>query len=379
MKVLLCALEGLDGPPNGLNLLVRGTYGSLIDRHDVRLLAGAPIDRSRLAVAAAWLQAQLHRRPWQVAAATAALRPALVEELASFAPDVVHVVSGRLADLGIDLVGIPTVLTAIDAWHLNVEAAVHAAAGPKRLALRVEAANVRRFEATAFARFGRVAVLTERDRAALAAVAPHLPLAVVPHGVDAERFAPPPGATRRPATLVLHGVLSYPPNVTAARTLVEEVLPRVRASVPEVEVVLVGREPAPAVVALGRHPGVTVTGAVDDVRPWLAAATVYACPMTTGGGVKNKVLEAMACEAPCVVTSTAVEGLPVVAGRHALVEEDLDAFAAAVVGVLRDPRAALGLGRAGAELVRGHGWNEVGRAYDELYAAVVEERGARVA
>jgi glycosyltransferase involved in cell wall biosynthesis len=389
VRVLVVALEGVDGPPNGLNLLVRGTVGALREHHDVVLLAGAPrvgaastadgatlhVDRpaqGRARTVARWAAARAGGRPWQVEGVERAFRRPLRAAVDDVGPDVVHVISGRLAGLGGDLGSVPRILTAIDAWHLNADAAAAGAGGLRRAALRVEASAVRRFEGSAFDQFDRVAVITDRDRQALAEVAPHLPLVVVPHGVDAERFAPGPDQARRPATIVMHGVLSYPPNVRAARTLVEDVLPLVRAQVPEAAVVLVGRDPSPEVVALAGTPGVSVTGAVDDVQPWLATASVYVCPMSTGGGVKNKVLEAMAAAAPCVVTDIAVQGLAVEPGVDALVAEGPAALASAVVRVLRDPELGRRIGLAGSERVRrAHSWSAVGSAYDALYREVV--------
>jgi glycosyltransferase involved in cell wall biosynthesis len=392
MRVLVCALEAPLPPPNGLNLLVEGTLGPLRRDHDVRLLAlraaaqdpRAELPASRLVPAprlggagavGAYLAGYLRRRPWQVGAFERGIRVALAEEIARFDPDVVHVISGRLAGVWPEIGDKASILTAIDAWHLNADAAVAASRGVRRAALRAEAGAVRRFEAAAFGQFDRVAVITEGDRDALREVAPDLPVVVVPHGVDGTRYEWTAPVQRSPGRIMLHGVLSYPPNIDAARVLVHEVLPVVRREVPEAHVILVGRSPTPAVLALAEEPGVEVTGEVDDVRPWLASASVYACPMRHGGGVKNKVLEAMALGVPCVATSVATRGLDVEAGRDLIVEDDPATFAAAVVGVLRDPSLGAHLGAAGASVVRrAHSWDAVGEAYGRLYTEVVAAR-----
>ena len=81
--------------------------------------------------------------------------------------------------------------------------------------------------------------------------------------------------------------------------------------------VIAGRDPAPQIAALANDPFVTVTGFVDDMRPWLARASLMVCPMVMGSGIKNKVLEALAMERPVVATTMGVEALEVSSGQRA--------------------------------------------------------------
>jgi glycosyltransferase involved in cell wall biosynthesis len=390
MRILLCSLEPPLGRTNGLTLLVDGTLRALRSTHDVRLLAygrageqGA-YEQARMveppqlvtiaAKARALAEATARRQPWQAVTFADGLRRPVREEIARFEPDVVHVVSGRLAGLGDVLADVPTVLSAIDAWHLNADAATAAASGARRLFLAGQGRLVRRFEATAFRRFDRVAVITERDRDALLEVAPGLRVVVVPHGIDMERFTEE--AARGPRRgIVFHGVLSYPPNIDAACRLAGDILPLVQAAVPEASVTIVGRDPAERVTDLADLPGVTVTGEVDDVRPWLTSASVYVCPMRAGGGLKNKLLEAMASGTACVATRMAVEGLDVRHDEHVLISDDDDELAAATVRILREPAVAARLAVAARQLVEtDHVWSSVNPAYTQLYGDILVER-----
>src|SRR5207237_2965803 len=106
-----------------------------------------------------------------------------------------------------------------------------------------------------------------------------------------------------------------------------------------------------------------VTGAVADVRSWLSRASVYACPMRSGTGIKNKLLEALANGLPAVATTLAAQGLAVRSGRELVVEDQAERFAAAVVKLLRDRSAAERMGTEGAEYVsRHHAWGAVAAA-----------------
>jgi asparagine synthase (glutamine-hydrolysing) len=142
----------------------------------------------------------------------------------------------------------------------------------------------------------------------------------VQNGVDAGYFDPehggvnpyPPGGP----VLVFTGVMDYWPNVDAVTWFVEEILPGLRQSHPEVRFCIVGMNPTAEVRALARQPGVIVTGRVEDVRPWIAHAALAVAPLRIARGVQNKVLEAMAMTKAVVVTPAAAKGLSGRAGLH---------------------------------------------------------------
>jgi glycosyltransferase involved in cell wall biosynthesis len=153
-------------------------------------------------------------------------------------------------------------------------------------------------------------VVNEREGASARRLAPEARIAVAGNGIDRQYFAPeaPPGF---PAPqIVFCGVMNYRPNADTALFLAHEVWPRVTASRPDARLVLVGAHPMPALVRAGRLPGITVTGAVADVRPWLWSSAAAAAPIQTARGVQNKVLEAVAAGLPTVVSSVVAEGLP---------------------------------------------------------------------
>ena len=172
----------------------------------------------------------------------------------------------------------------------------------------------------------------------------HGALCAVPNGVDAA-FSPDPGRERPfPAeeqAVVFTGAMDYWANVDAVRWFTGAVWPSVRQRVPNARFYIVGARPAPAVLAL-RGPGVEVTGRVADVRPYLQHAALVVAPMQIARGIQNKVLEGMAMGRVVLTTSMGSEGLDVAAGRHLLVEDDPDAFAARAVEVLRGEHAGIG-------------------------------------
>ena len=161
--------------------------------------------------------------------------------------------------------------------------------------------------------------------------------------------------------------MAYAPNVAAMRYFTDEVLPLVRQSRPDTRLTIVGRDPAPAVLAMASE-GVDVTGEVDDVRPYLAAAAVFVAPMVSGSGIKNKVLEAMAMACPVVATPLAVEGLPVRHGENVLVADGAAGLADAINRLLSDPGEAARLGQGGRALVeQTYTWDACASRYERIY------------
>lgn len=196
-------------------------------------------------------------------------------------------------------------------------------------------------------------VVNEKERAALDALAPGGRIQVIENGVDLEAFRP----TRQPAdsaSVVFCGVMNYGPNEQGAVWLAREVWPLVRAARPDARLMLVGSSPSPQVRALASDShGVTVTGAVEDVRAYLWNAAVGAAPLHVARGVQNKVLEAVAAGLPCVITPTVAEGMAREILPACRVGEDARRFASALnvlLALTPGERRALALQADGASL-----------------------------
>lgn len=148
------------------------------------------------------------------------------------------------------------------------------------------------------------------------------------------------------------GSMSYAPNVRGVLWFARSVWPRIRRTVPDARLLIVGRNPTRAIRRLARHPNVQVTGFVADVRPYLARMRVFVCPMREQIGVQTKLVEALAAARPAVVTPPAADGVEYQDPPPFLVAASAHEFAHAVVALLRDPaqaRACARRARATAE------------------------------
>ena len=194
-------------------------------------------------------------------------------------------------------------------------------------------------------------MVSEKERERLAPGARSV--LVCPNGRDPSAVLP----DSPEPTVAFVATMGWAPNVDAAVWLGREIWPAVLARVPEARLLLVGKDPAPAVLALaGDH--IEVTGTVDDVGPYLARARVVVAPLRAGGGTRLKVMEALDVGRPLVGTSVGCEGMEDLIGRGVVVADTAPALAETIADLLLDPARAAALGRAGHDaVVADHTWD----------------------
>jgi polysaccharide biosynthesis protein PslH len=177
-----------------------------------------------------------------------------------------------------------------------------------------------------------------------------------PNGVDADFFAPSDG-TYDPDTISFIGRMDYYPNQECMQRFCSEVWPRLKAQRPALKLSIVGADPSPAMRALGQLSGVSVTGSVPDVRPFVRASAAMVAPLAIARGTQNKILEAMAMGVPVVTSSAAAGGVDAQPGQHLLVADSADEIARAVLRLVEQPAERARLAAAGrARMLSHHAW-----------------------
>lgn len=199
------------------------------------------------------------------------------------------------------------------------------------------------------------------DAAALQRLAPGAPVTVVPNGVDSTRYTPAPHA--EPDTLCFMGALDYWPNEDGIRYYFQHIHHHLQTYRSGLRVYIVGRRPpAWLVTQAQRDPTIIVTGFVEDVRPYLERAAICICPLRIGSGTRLKILEYMAMGKPIVSTHIGVEGLNVQDGKHVLLADAPEQFAAAVRTLLDTPSFASTVGDNARQLVvQSYDWGQITR------------------
>ncbi len=239
--------------------------------------------------------------------------------------------------------------------------------------------RLRRFEREICLASRRVLAVSEADKAALLRLSPGIGrrIKVLPNGVDPTYWSrdaeyPPAPVGDAGDILVFDGSMDFRPNVDAVQWFAGEVWPLVRAERPHARFYIVGRNPTREVLALGSTPGITVTGAVDDPRSWVAAATVYVVPMRIGGGVRLKVLQAMAMGCALVSTPVGVEGIAVQDGNEVVITRSARSFAQATLSLLSDAQRRTALGHAARETaIARYAWQILLPTLDQVYPRTI--------
>lgn len=267
----------------------------------------------------------------------------------------------------------------------NVEAEIferHAARahGLWKLAWAAQSRKMRRFEQQALARYDTVIAVSGRDQAALAKRY-RLPVTeAIDTGVDLDFFAMnPPDATAGPGldggTLVFTATMSWAANVEGIHFLLDAVLPLLLRARPCIRTVIIGRNP-PASLSdkiKARGLDVTLTGFVDDIRPYVAGAHVYVIPLFVGSGTRIKAFEAMAMGCPVVSTTVGMEGLDVTDGEHFLCADDGPAFARCILDLLDDTTLRTRIAAAARRVTEDRfSWSRVARQFEAICLRTLE-------
>ena len=267
--------------------------------------------------------------------------------------------------------GLPLVADVCDATSSRIRGNLHYVSAARFPLLLAEYVEVRRIERALLRRRAHLLFASVRDRDALIDPSSGAHASVLPNGVDLAYWQRTAGSTLGRNEVVFTGAMDYPPNSDAALVLIRQILPRVRASIPDAHLSIVGRDPTAELVRAGGTPGVTVTGLVPDVRPYLEAAAVFAAPLRFGAGIQNKVLEALAMEVPTVTSPNGAGGLVTTEGVRppltvAPASEPVR-FAAAIVERLREAEHDPTPRTEGREFVERHfSWERSGDLLDRV-------------
>ena len=238
----------------------------------------------------------------------------------------------------------------------------------KRLYLENEARKLENFERSRCPSVDVNLTVSPLDGEGLREIAPGVCVRVVDNGVDVGFFRPTAAPRNGRRGLVFAGGMDWYPNREAMLFFAQKIWPALVEDDPRRTVTIVGREPPPQVLAASRDSRVTVTGFVDDVRPYLDRAAIYVCPIRDGGGTRLKILDALAMAKPLVATALAVEGLDLQEGTHYLRAEKPAEFVEKIRRLERDGGLRDRLARAGRQLVESRfSWDAIGSKLEAAY------------
>lgn len=275
-----------------------------------------------------------------------------------------------------DIKGIPKILDFGDMDSQKWRDYAAFSRAPKSTVYWLEGVKMRRAEKRLAGKFDLLTCTTRAELETLRGLGIDTPSDWFPNGVDLDYFAP--GAEDRdPGSIVFVGRMDYFPNQQAVTHFCTAILPRIQAARPEATFTIVGTNPSKAIRALSARPGVSVTGAVPDVRPYARRAAVAVAPLKIARGTQNKMLESLAMGVPVVASPVAAGGIDAVPGEHFLVADGAEEFAAKTLRLMTQARTRRQYAEAGrARMESHHAWAGSMRRLDRIIEVCLSQAGA---
>jgi len=272
--------------------------------------------------------------------------------------------------------GVPTILREHNVEYKIWERhAGYARNALERMYVSFVAPRVKAYEASVAPQFNRCITVSEADARHLLSAAPMARIEVIPFGVDVQYFLPDESIPEEPYSMVLTGGFAWQPKQHNLRALLTEVFPRIKARVPKATLTVVGKGAPDELRALARKiPGVTLTGTVPDVRPYLLKAALALNYVESGGGIALKVLEAMAMRKPVLSNPLGCEGIRVSHGENAFLADGAVSFADAAVLLLENSTLRQRIAEGGYQLIKqAYAWERLADKFYDCYASVLSE------
>ncbi|MFN8361271.1 MAG: glycosyltransferase family 4 protein [Candidatus Kapaibacterium sp.] len=227
------------------------------------------------------------------------------------------------------------------------------ASSPKRLYVARQARLLREAETKMYPKMQAVFSITEHDKQKALELAPTANLIVASPGVDPEDWKPDESIARNPKELVIATTYKWIHNVEGVRWFVENVLPLVRAEIPDVRLSIIGKNP-PDYFHQWKDQGVDVIGYVERVQPYMSRAGISIAPLFVGSGVRIKILEAMAMELPVIATPVAMEGIAASEREGLFVSDNPETTARQLIDIISNYENYTLLRKAARQFVLDH-------------------------
>jgi len=330
-----------------------------------------PIERKAVDDVRYLLKSVLTNQPFLMVRDDRANMRQLLEQLSTQTKfDIAHADQLNMAQYAERISGAAKILDAHNAlWLLYQRLADTLGLGPQKLIYSRDWRLLKKYEGRICREFEGILAVSQEDKVALeAAMGQKSEMTVIPIAVDLDEL--PLIERQSEADHILHiGTMYWPPNIDAVNWFIEDVLPIIHESRPQTTFDVVGLRPPQELVERGqREPRINVTGYVDDTQPYYQMAGAFIVPVRAGGGMRVKILNALAQGMPLVTTTLGCEGIGVTHGKDVLIADTPQEFAQAVLRLLDDRELAAELGRRGRELIRHtYDYRAACRPIDDLY------------
>jgi sugar transferase (PEP-CTERM/EpsH1 system associated) len=231
----------------------------------------------------------------------------------------------------------------------------------------------RKYESDAYTKFAKCIVVSEADKKALLSNNSNLDITVAPNGVDIDYFRPLKLQKEYPS-LIFTGSMSSFQSYDAVLYFYEMIFTRLISKVPNIKLLIVGKNPHPSIQKLANNKSIVVTGFVEDLRPYIDKSTIYICPMRAGAGIKNRLLEAMAMEKPIIATRKSCETIDAIHMEHIYIADSPSEFVDGIIRLLKNNDLRNKLATNARDLAReNYSWQKTISIYEKCYLEAIDK------
>lgn len=300
-------------------------------------------------------------------------RNKIVKMIDDYSIDIMHVHLIDLAHLCYDIDKVPKLLDTPDCLSLTKERSLFLTNNKRNtlyfLYKKLLLLKTKQYEKVITKYFEVCTTVSEIDENYYKKLNPEISLKVIPNGVDLKYFKKSGSIDEIYPSVVFWGNMDFSPNVDAVKYFYNEIFPEIRKHFINIKFYIVGSSPLEEILEFRKDEQVTVTGFVDDIRPWIEKSTICITPMRIGSGIKNKILEAMAMNKAVVSTKLGCSGINVKDGENILLADGVYEFAKAVVKLLKNKKLRNKISINGRLLVeQQHNWSALSNKYYHEYA-----------
>lgn len=222
-----------------------------------------------------------------------------------------------------------------------------------------------------------ITVVSPIDKQCLLKINPRPKIHVIPLGVDISYFQPTSEPEEIDPSVIFFGVMSYSPNIDAALFILNDIYPLLRKEIPNIKLFIVGRDPPESILKY-KDENISVTGSVEDIRPYLQRASLALLPMRKGSGMKGKILEALAMGKPVVTTPCGAESFDERIRSFLLISDNKETLKEQVISTLNDKEKIIETRyNLRKIIIRNHSWESIAEQYEKLYLEITHGVDAR--
>ena len=244
----------------------------------------------------------------------------------------------------------------------------------KKQYYQLEGRKLQRYEHDVCPKFDRNFTVSSLDGERLEEIAPGISTDVIANGVDVDYFYATNDVQPTAGRLIMVSGMNWFPNRDAVLHMCQDIWPALAKEIPAASWICVGSSPPPELLSLAdQDDRVVVTGFVDDVRPYMADAQIYLCPMRDGGGTRLKILDAMSMGKPIVATSMAYEGIAVTPEENVLIADSPAEFVVQIRRLMNDAQLCRTLGENARSFVtENYSWPVIGKRLADNYRSIID-------